>query len=447
MQQVCGALDAGFSEVGQYLKDINCNISELRGEINAMASMLDWKLSLLIEEQRLTNQLLGHIAQLLRIPDSQKQRVYHIEQGLKYFKNASLEGIDSTFYVDALEGFKEAERIEHKDYITLNYIGQIHLYSKQYMDFPLAEKYFLKSAREAFAEANVGGTNTSMSFRPGSHETPIYDESPFRTATAEAYLYAGRSCYLQKKLPVAIEYAAKAYNLIPAFVEAGFEQAKYLAANGQEDLAANILADVINKDRYYSTKTLLDADLLSKKPVLTLLKMFQEKAVSEAKQKYDQCFHLMTFGSKAHDIVEEVKSHLTKNSFLSAMKALDLLIAGYQLQYSTYSINSYDNEDINEHIQAPSQTLVEFIKKENESSERLEELKKKAQRAIITSRVLGFGGAAAAMGFVVGFFRGCTVRTFSMDGATWFGTLLFFALFGALIGLGVGMSTEPKIKR
>ena len=78
MQRVCGTLDAGFSEVGQYLKEINCNVSELRGEITAMASMLDWKLSLLIEEQRLTNELLGNIAQLLRIPDSQKQRVYYI---------------------------------------------------------------------------------------------------------------------------------------------------------------------------------------------------------------------------------------------------------------------------------------------------------------------------------------------------------------------------------
>jgi hypothetical protein len=288
MQQVCGALDAGFSEVGQYLQDINCNISELRGEINAMAAMLDWKLSLLIEEQRLTNQLLGHIAQLLRIPDSQKQRVYYIEQGLKYFKNASLEGIDSTFYTDALEGFKEAECIEHKDYITLNYIGQIHLYSQQYMDFPLAEQYFLKSAREAFAESNVGGTTTSTGFRPGSHQSLIYDASSFKAATAEAYLYAGRACYLQQKLPAAIEYAAKAYNMVPVFTEAGFEQAKYLAANDQEDEAAKTLETVINKDRHFSTKTLLDADLASKKAVLDLLGDFHAKAISRAEREYNR---------------------------------------------------------------------------------------------------------------------------------------------------------------
>ena len=123
LQQVCGTLDDGFREVSQHLQKINCNISELRGEISAMAAMLDWKLSLMIEEQRLTNELLGQVVQLLRIPDSQKQRAYHIEQGMKYLKNALREGIDSTFYADALEGFKAAERIERKDYITLNRIG------------------------------------------------------------------------------------------------------------------------------------------------------------------------------------------------------------------------------------------------------------------------------------------------------------------------------------
>ena len=413
--------------------------------------MLDWNLSLMIEQQRLTNQLLGHIAKLLRIPDSQKQRVYHIEQGLKYFKNASLEGIDSTFYTDAMEGFREAEHIEHKDYITLNYIGQIHLYSQQYMDFPLAQQYFMKSAREAFAEANVGGTITSSSFRPGSHQLLIYDESPYKAATAEAYLYAGRACYLQQKLPEAIEYAAKAYDMVPAFVEAGFEQAKYLAAIGQEDEAAKILETVINKDRYYSTKTLLDADLLSKKPVLKLLETIQTKAVSKAKQKYDQCFHMMTIGSKARNIVEEIKSHLAKNSFLSAMKALDLLAADYQIQYSTYSINSYSKEDIQERVEAPSQKLIEFIKKENESAEGLEDLKEEAKRAIIISRVIAFAGPAAVMGIFIGFFRGCTLSEIlpnnSMDGGIWFRTIIFFAVMGAVLGLAVGFCTEPEIKK
>jgi|TARA_B110000967_G_C18845877_1_gene541953 hypothetical protein len=64
INNVCGQLE----DMNYNLQSIDYNISELRGEINTMASMLDWKLSQLIEEQRITNQLLGFIAQLLRIP-------------------------------------------------------------------------------------------------------------------------------------------------------------------------------------------------------------------------------------------------------------------------------------------------------------------------------------------------------------------------------------------
>jgi hypothetical protein len=109
LKQVCGSLQNGFSEVNQHLKNINFNISELRGEINEMASMLDWNLSQMIEGQKITNQLLGKVTALLRIPDSQKQRVYYIEQGLKYLKNALIEGFESDFYEDAYESLKEAQ--------------------------------------------------------------------------------------------------------------------------------------------------------------------------------------------------------------------------------------------------------------------------------------------------------------------------------------------------
>ena len=443
MQQVCGSLEAGFSEVNKYLQEINFNISELRGEITEMASMLDWRLSLLIEEQRLTNQLLGHIAQLLRIPDSQKQRVYYIEQGLKYLKNAILEGTSSTFYADALEGFKEAERIERKDYITLNRIGQIHLYSKDHLDIALAEQYFLKSAREAFAEANANGTTTSRHLTPYGHQSVIYSTNPFNAAMAEAYLYAGRSCYLQGKLTAAIEYAAKAYSLFPEFVEAGFEQAKYLGANNQDPEAAVVLETVISKDRYFAVKTLSDGDLATKPSILKLLAQFHAQAIARATREYDTCAKVVRNGSLASSILEEARSHITANSFLSGMKALDLLNANYQLQYNEHN---KDGERIRRRPVTPSQRLVEFIKKENQSAEQLEELRERVHKEIITARTLSFGVGGAAIGCVVGFFRGCSVSSFSVDGGTWFATLMFCAISGAVIGLLVGYGTQPSVE-
>lgn len=498
-QQVCGTLDDGFREVSQHLQEINCNISELRGEINAMAAMLDWKLSLMIEEQRLTNQLLGQVVQLLRIPDSQKQRAYHIEQGLKYLKNAIREGIDSTFYTDALEGFRAAERIERKDYITLNRIGQIHLYSRQHMNIPVAEEYFLKSAREAFAEANANA-NDSPTISPwvaeakqfvaagkkinaiklvrevtglglqeakdlvefGRYPSEESTTSQHTVAMAEAYLYAARACYLQQKLPEAAAHAGNAYRLVPEFVEAGFEQAKYLAANDQDDEATAVLQTVISKDRYFAVKTLSDADLASKEPVLKLLGDFHAKAISQAKQEFSRCRDIITSGSEAHPVFEEAEHHLSQNSFLSAMKALDVLTAQRQLPYKQYQFSrptwyvpsellDPDYGYIYAHTDAPSHTLVEFIMAENQSTTHLQELTVQAKSVIFRNRLLWGGLIGGGIGFFVGFFKGCTLRSAgsgwpSEDLGTWFGTLIAFAIIGSIIGFLVGSATEPKIK-
>lgn len=483
-QQICGTLDDGFREVSQHLQEMNCNISELRGEMNAMAAMLDWKLSLLIEEQRLTNQLLGQVVRLLRIPDSQKQRAYHIEQGLKYLKNAIREGIDSTFYADALEGFREAERIERKDYITLNRIGQIHLYSRQHMNIPVAEEYFLKSAREAFAEANANDSPTASPWVAkvkqllavgdkinairvvreatslGLKEAKDLVESggyageaaasEHTVATAEAYLYAGRACYLQQKLPQAAAHAGNAYRLVPGFVEAGFEQAKYLAANSQDDEAAAVLQAVISKDRYFAVKTLSDADLATKRPVLKLLGDFHTKAISQAKREFSRCRDIITRGSEARPVFEEAEHHLSKNSFLSAMKTLDVLTAQRQIPYKQYRRGSGNYAESTENIHrktvTQSHTLVEFISAENQSTRHLQELTQQAKTVILRNRLLGFAGGGAAIGFVVGFFRGCTPSQFSEDTGTWFATFLFFAVLGAAVGGFVGYVTEPSVR-
>ncbi len=446
IQQVCGSLDDGFGLISSHLSDIKYELGGIRGEINAMASMLDWKLSMLIEEQRLTNQLLGHIAQLLRIPDSQKQRVYYIEQGLKYLKNAFIEDISSSFYDDAIDSFKAAENIERKDFIILNRIGQIYFYSKKHMNIPLAEEYFLKSAREAIAEANVGGTTTSNKLSPSGYQPLLSSQDYFKSATAEAYLYASRTCYLQQKLSEAAKYAEKGYCLIPEFVEAGFEQAKYLAANNQIEESVKVLETVIKKDRYYSVKTLSDQDLSSKPLVLKLLANFQQEAIQKAKIEYDDCKSIMSIGSKAKPTMDRIEENISKKSFLSCMYALDLLNADYQIPYNNYTISSYNGEEINRRAINEKIKIIELIKKENYSANELESLKSKIKNKIVTTRTFGGLGIGVLFGIVIGFFKGCTLKDFSMDGSVWLNTIIVCALIGTAIGAFVGFVKEVEIK-
>lgn len=444
IQKVCGNLEDGFGLISSHLNDINYELGELRGEISALASMLDWKLSMLIEEQRITNQLLGHIAQLLRIPDSQKQRVYHIEQGLKYFKNAIMEGSSSSFYDDAIGSFKEAEKIERKDFITLNRIGQIFLYSEKHMNIPLSEEYFLKSAREAFAEANVGGTTTSNILSPSGYNTIQSSQDYFKLATAEAYLYASRTCYLQQKLTDAIKYSEKAYVLIPEFIEAGFEQAKYLAANNQIEECVKVLETVIKKDRYYSVKTLLDRDLASKHLVLKLLETFKEEAISTAKNQYQKCQSIIRSNSKAKEVLENIGHQIAKNNFLASMYALDLLDKDYQIPYPNYRISG--NVIMKNIVDSPIK-IFDLINNENQSASNLESLKKELKNNFIKENALNGMIWGGEIGFVVGFFRGCTIRTSSMDVGIWFITIIISAAICAGIGAFSGYIKLIRIEQ
>jgi tetratricopeptide (TPR) repeat protein len=442
INHVCGKLDDGFNEVSRYLKDIDSNISGLRGEISEMASMLDWRLSMVIEEQRVTNQLLGNIAVLLRIPDSQKQRVYYIERGLKYLKNAYLEDIHSSFYSDALESFRDAEKIERKDYITLNRLGQIFLYSKKNMDIPLAEQYFLKSAREAIVESNAGGTTTSNNLNPYGYNLTIYSENPFKVAAAEAYLYASRACYLQDKLDDAIELAGKSYKLIPEFLEAGFEQAKYLAAGNQVDKAVTVLETVINKDRYFSIKTLNDKDLSSKQEVLSFLEGLQQKAILKAKEKMDECTAFLIPNSKAKELIIEIESNVSKNTFLSGMKALDILEKDYKMEYEEF-IPAIT--EIHRRVVSPVLKINQFVKRERFSAVHFDDVKQKVKREIVSTYTIQYAYGAGAIGLVIGFFKGCSLKTFSEDWGTFFATLAIFGILGVIIGLIVASGKEPKV--
>lgn len=433
--RICGTLDEGFREVNRHLSEINSNIGGLRDEINAMAAMLDWKLSLMIEEQRLTNTLLGQVARLLRVPDSQKQRVYHIEQGLKYLKNAIREGIDSAFYTDALEGFKAAEAIERKDYITLNRIGQIHLYSIRHRSFAKAEEYFLKSAREALAEDVVGGTATANDLSPHGAQTSISTAHPFRAAAAEAYLYAGRAAYLQGRLAQAASCAAQARALVQEFTEGAFEHAKYLAAGGKAGECVEVLRGVIKQDRGFALKALADGDLNTRPPVLDLLSELSETAAASTKAELELCRSLITKESSVQGVLAEAEQRFAGGSFLASMGALDVLTTPQALDYQEYK---QDNDVVYVRRVTVVTKLSDFIRRESQGIKTWERLKpdlaKRTDRKARQDHLSEGGCLGALAGFVLAFFGSCHPSRLEWDGTEFLGILVALSIFGLVVG-------------
>ena len=117
-EAICSTLETGFGEV-------NDNLYGIRDDINGVSRLVGHGFSLVVEQLKITNRYLGQIENLLRIPDSQKQRVNHINEGIKYLQSAFQQSAVSDFYTDALEEFQAFETIEKKDFFALYHIGFI----------------------------------------------------------------------------------------------------------------------------------------------------------------------------------------------------------------------------------------------------------------------------------------------------------------------------------
>lgn len=268
-----------ISGLSEYLDDINIGISELSSEMSRISGLLEWNFSILIEEHRITNRYLGNIEQLLRIPNSQKQRLFHIEEGLKYYKVGLSEGVNSPIFNQAKEEFSEALKLRRSDYVSLHRLGMIYFMCPSFIDFEAAEKLFLQAAKEAEIEYKAGGTTTSNSLNPIDTLIEFSATEP-QLAAAEAYLFAGRACYNQKKFEEAYDNTIKALEFNHNLLRARFESIKYAAAFGLDEFAKFFdqpeefiqqvtvsLSQLIKNDPTYYQAALSDPDLVKDKRI------------------------------------------------------------------------------------------------------------------------------------------------------------------------------------
>jgi hypothetical protein len=349
---ICSTLESGFA-------DLNYNLEDIKDGIHGLSNLVGHGFSLVVEGQKITHTYLGQIQNLLRIPDSQKQRVYHIEEGMKYLQNAFRQNSESDFYTDALEEFQAALENEKKDFFSLYHIGFIYLKSTKHLDPKNAEVFFKNSARYYLAEALVGGTNVSNNL--------LQTHKGFLLEAAEALLFAAEACYLQEKFSAAVELAAEAWKTFPDMTKAGLMQAKYLAANQQVAEAVKILEKAIRINRFLSMEVLPDLDLNSKLEILNLIEKLRIEAVQEAKAKYELCSKVILPNSIATPYLSLIDKLIKLEKFLEAKEATDLLLVS-----KTWTISSGANISSQGQVIAKisaqefTGSVIDFVKFERE---------------------------------------------------------------------------------
>jgi hypothetical protein len=324
ISSICGKLDSGFELLGNHLAEINSGIQNISSEISALSSLLDWKLSALVEGQRITNNLLGNISNLLKIPDIQKERVYYIEEGLKYLKNALIDQWDSEFFDDSYSAFNEALLREPKDYISLSKIGFIHLFSKQYLDFVKAEEFFRKSYRYANAEAIAGGTNFSNNLNPANSDFNVI-ENIHLVSCVESMLYCARACALQDKFQEAIQLTLEAYKKVPTFLTAAYESVKYLCIINEQKKALPIVEELILKDRLQTFKIIGDPDIITKDEIIQLIEELSNQRHFQLNEKIDFCNNNTDTNPIFIQILNESISLAKCNTYLHSCLGIDII--------------------------------------------------------------------------------------------------------------------------
>ena len=126
-------------------------LSNQMTDVNDTLSFLNRNMDIQVEQQKLSNLLLQKIAELLRVPDSEKERQHSIELGVKFFVNANK---DPDLYADALEELLKAESLMKQDYFVLHRIGCIYLHVNKYINPEKALDYFLRAAKYASVESD-----------------------------------------------------------------------------------------------------------------------------------------------------------------------------------------------------------------------------------------------------------------------------------------------------
>lgn len=246
MDTINRSMMAGMDTINQ---NMMAGMSVLRSNIAQAASAITYQLQ---QSEVVLRQILDE----LRIPESQRERRYHIEEGMKYF-NKGMQSGDCLYFEDALDEFTTATTIERKDFFSWYYIGMIHLYSKEHIDPEKALSAFDRYIHYANA-------------LPQKHN--LFDE---------AWMMKAECKYLMQDMDAAFGYVEKVMN---GSDKAALRGMKYLSATGdsyKQKQAVEILKHLMQKNPYIVMQVLEDYDLVNNEYIIGFLNSYRTETIKE----------------------------------------------------------------------------------------------------------------------------------------------------------------------
>ena len=273
-----------INDLGEIIGEGMEVLSSQLTDINDNLRFLNRNMDIQIEQQKLSNLLLQNIAELLRVPDSEKERQHSIELGIKFFMNAQM---DSDLYTDALEELLKAESLMKQDYFVLHRIGCIYLHVPKHINPEKALDYFTKAAKYASVESDPKATKLANmlyqkkfpytdSVKNINEITNVYQTDSIRKTggisllVADSYEKAAFSAYILGRFDDAVNYQSKAFNF-NATPQNSFLLAKYLARIGNIKETLQNLDNCIDQLPSLVIAIFKEIDLINQPEVVKLI--------------------------------------------------------------------------------------------------------------------------------------------------------------------------------
>ena len=216
---------------------------------------------MMIEQQRMSNLLLQNIVELLKIPNSEKERQQAITNGIRFLANAS---INPELFNDALEEFLKAESFQKQDYFVLHRIGCIYLYSEDNLAPDKAMEYFARAAKYAKVESDpnaVRMANLLTNNVNTAYSQTVSNQNSILRLAADSFEKAAFAAYVADNLPKAIEYQESA-NALQEMPQGVFLLSKYQAHENNMEVSLPLLAKAVESEPKLASGIFQEVDMM-----------------------------------------------------------------------------------------------------------------------------------------------------------------------------------------
>lgn len=311
--QVVSAIQENTKELASSIKEAEKAICHGLRNISGLLSSLNRRTDMMIEQQKMTNLLLGNIVDLLKIPDSEKERQQAISLGIKFFVNAHDQ---PQLYQDALDYLLKAEQLQPQDFFVLHRIGYLYLYVDYLLDPAKALQYFSRAARYAEAESSPNAiriANILSNPINAGYISINSDPSKISSLAADSYEKAAFAAYIDNQIDKAIELQKRAIALDNQ-TEYVYNLSKYLAHKGETRKAIKQLEKAIESAPIYAVAVFQDRDFIMNREIV--------RWVRKKNESVDDRLRTIILKTKDPDIAETVKWELKSGSYISKCRIM-----------------------------------------------------------------------------------------------------------------------------